>query len=83
MRVLQAYATQSLAILEWLEETYPAPALLPTDAAGRARVRAMFLTTAADTHPLVVPRAALNSSSGSGRTTRRESNGLLTGFAKD
>ena len=48
--------TQSLAILEWLDETYPTPPLLPADAAGRARVRAMFLLTAADTHPLVVPR---------------------------
>ncbi len=48
--------TQSLAILEWLEETYATPALLPTDAAGRAKVRALFLLTAADTHPLVVPR---------------------------
>lgn len=48
--------TQSLAILEWLDETYPEPPLLPVDAAGRARVRALFLVTAADTHPLVVPR---------------------------
>ena len=48
--------TQSLAILEWLEETHPTPALLPADAAGRAHVRALFLLTAADTHPLVVPR---------------------------
>ena len=48
--------TQSLAILEWLEETHPTPALLPADAAGRARVRSLFLLTAADTHPLVVPR---------------------------
>jgi maleylacetoacetate isomerase len=48
--------TQSLAILEWLEETHPTPALLPTDAAGRAKVRALFLLTAADTHPLIVPR---------------------------
>ena len=48
--------TQSLAILEWLEETYPTPALLPQDAAGRAHVRSLFLLTAADTHPLVVPR---------------------------
>ncbi len=48
--------TQSLAILEWLEDTYPTPALLPADAAGRAKVRALFLLTAADTHPLVVPR---------------------------
>lgn len=48
--------TQSLAIIEWLEETYPTPPLLPADAAGRARVRALFQITAADTHPLVVPR---------------------------
>ncbi len=48
--------TQSLAILEWLEESYPATPLLPPDAAGRARVRAMFLLAAADTHPLAVPR---------------------------
>ena len=48
--------TQSLAILEWLEETHPEPALLPADAAGRARVRSLFLLTAADTHPIVVPR---------------------------
>ena len=48
--------TQSLAILEWLEETHPTPALLPSDAGGRAKVRALFLLTAAGTHPLVVPR---------------------------
>jgi len=48
--------TQSLAIIEWLDETYPTPPLLPADAAGRARVRALFLLTAADTHPIVVPR---------------------------
>ena len=48
--------TQSLAILEWLEETYPTPALLPPDAEGRARVRALLLLHAADTHPLAVPR---------------------------
>ena len=48
--------TQSLAIVEWLDETYPTPPLMPADAAGRARVRALFQLTAADTHPLVVPR---------------------------
>ncbi len=48
--------TQSLAILEWLDEAHPEPPLLPADAAGRARVRSMFLLTAADTHPLAVPR---------------------------
>ena len=48
--------TQSLAILEYLEETHPAPALLPADARGRARVRALALIFAADHHPLIVPR---------------------------
>lgn len=48
--------TQSLAILEWIEETYPVPPLLPEGAAARARVRALCAITAADTHPLVVPR---------------------------
>lgn len=48
--------TQSLAILEWIEETYPAPPLLPDGAAARAHVRALCAITAADAHPLVVPR---------------------------
>jgi maleylacetoacetate isomerase len=47
---------QSLAILEYLEETHPTPALLPKDARGRARVRGMSLIAAADGHPLIVPR---------------------------
>jgi maleylacetoacetate isomerase len=48
--------TQSLAILEYLEETHPQPALLPADALGRARVRSLALLFAADHHPLIVPR---------------------------
>lgn len=44
--------TQSLAILEWLDETYPAPPLLPQDALGRARVRSLALAVACDIHPL-------------------------------
>jgi maleylacetoacetate isomerase len=47
---------QSLAILEYLEELYPQPALLPPDALGRARVRSLALVFAADHHPLLVPR---------------------------
>ena len=47
---------QSLAILEYLEETHPKPALLPKDARGRARVRGLSLIAAADGHPLIVPR---------------------------
>ena len=48
--------TQSLAMLEFLDETYPAPALLPADAHGRARVRSLAAMLAADTHPLITPR---------------------------
>ena len=48
--------TQSIAILEWLEETHPTPPLLPKDARGRARVRGLALLWAADHHPLIVPR---------------------------
>jgi maleylacetoacetate isomerase len=48
--------TQSIAILEYLEETHPEPPLLPPDARGRARVRALVLLWAADHHPLIVPR---------------------------
>ena len=47
---------QSLAILEYLDETHPQPPLLPKDARGRARVRGLSLIAAADGHPLVVPR---------------------------
>ncbi len=48
--------TQSLAILEWLEETHPTPPLLPEAANDRARVRALCAIHAADSHPLVTPR---------------------------
>ncbi len=48
--------TQSLAILEWIDETHPTPPLLPDGAVARARVRSLCAITAADTHPLVVPR---------------------------
>jgi len=44
--------TQSLAIIEYLEETRPIPPLLPPDPAGRARVRALALAVACDIHPL-------------------------------
>jgi maleylacetoacetate isomerase len=47
---------QSLAILEYLDERYPEPPLLPADARGRARVRGLAQIVACDTHPLIVPR---------------------------
>ncbi|HWW21358.1 MAG TPA: maleylacetoacetate isomerase [Steroidobacteraceae bacterium] len=43
---------QSLAIMEYLEETHPAPALLPADALTRAKVRELALSVACDIHPL-------------------------------
>ena len=44
--------TQSLAIIEYLEETRPNPPLLPADPAGRARVRSLALSIACEIHPL-------------------------------
>jgi maleylacetoacetate isomerase/maleylpyruvate isomerase len=44
--------TQSLAILEWLEETHPEPAILPKAPLDRQRVRTMALIIACDIHPL-------------------------------
>jgi maleylacetoacetate isomerase len=44
--------TQSLAIIEYLHETHPGAGLLPSDAAGRARVRALACAIAADIHPV-------------------------------
>jgi len=44
--------TQSPAIIEWLEETHPTPALLPQGAAARARVRALAALIACDVHPI-------------------------------
>lgn len=44
--------TQSLAIMEWLEEKYPEPPLLPRDSAARAHCRAIALAIACDIHPL-------------------------------
>lgn len=44
--------TQSPAILEWIEETYPEPALLPSDPIERAKVRAFCAVIGCDIHPL-------------------------------
>ncbi len=52
----EAKLFQSLAILEYLEEKYPEPPLLPDDIAARAWVRGLALINIADSHPLVVPR---------------------------
>jgi maleylacetoacetate isomerase/maleylpyruvate isomerase len=47
---------ESLAIIEYLDETHPAPPLLPADARGRARVRGLAQIVSCDSHPLIVPR---------------------------
>jgi maleylacetoacetate isomerase len=47
---------ESLAIIEYLDETHPNPPLLPRDPRGRARVRGLAQIVACDAHPLVVPR---------------------------
>ena len=47
---------ESLAIIEYLDETRPEPPLLPRDPRGRARVRGLAQLVACDTHPLIVPR---------------------------
>ncbi len=52
LEVEGAVLTQSPAILEWLEETHPVPALLPADAFDRAQVRAMAALIGCDIHPL-------------------------------
>jgi maleylacetoacetate isomerase/maleylpyruvate isomerase len=44
--------TQSLAMMEYLDETRPTPALLPADALGKARVRALSQSIACEIHPL-------------------------------
>ena len=47
---------QSLAIIEYLDETHPSPRLIPLDAKERAYARSLALMTIADGHPLVTPR---------------------------
>ena len=47
-----AVLAQSMAIIEYLEETHPTPALLPADALARARVRALAQMVACEIHPL-------------------------------
>ena len=47
---------QSLAIMEYLDELYPRPPLLPTNPRARARARGLAMIVACDSHPLIVPR---------------------------
>ncbi len=47
---------ESLAIIEYIDETHPKPPLLPNEPKARARVRGLAQIVAADSHPLIVPR---------------------------
>ncbi|MCM8735737.1 maleylacetoacetate isomerase [Azospirillum sp. A1-3] len=53
-----ALITQSLAIVEYLDERFPEPALLPDDPVERALARSVALSIASDIHPLLPPRVA-------------------------
>ena len=66
--------TQSLAIVEWLDETHPRPPLLPADASGRARVRSLAQSIACDIHPLNNLRV-LNYLTGTLGATEAQKNG--------
>lgn len=52
LRTEAGVLTQSMAILDWLDQTYPAPRFLPEDAWTAAQVRSFALTIATDIHPL-------------------------------
>jgi maleylacetoacetate isomerase/maleylpyruvate isomerase len=52
LEVVDQRLSQSMAIIEYLDETHPHPPLLPTDALGRARVRALAQSIACEIHPL-------------------------------
>ena len=73
--------TQSLAIIEYLDEIHPQPPLLPRDPVDRAKVRALAQLIACDIHPLnnVSPLRYLKSSSA--RISPRSTPGTSTGYS--
>lgn len=62
--------TQSLAIMEYLDEIKPAPRLLPDDIRERAYARSLALMTIADAHPLTVPRVRMHLAKAFGAETK-------------
>ena len=76
--------TQSIAIIEWLDETHPHPALLPTDPIARAKVRAFAQVIACDTHPLqnlkVLNRVRALAGGDEGRVTAWAAGVIVDGF---
>ena len=77
--------TQSLAILVWLDQTYPEPRFVPADPWDGAQVRAFALTIAADIHPLnnlsVLNRLKLEFSVGEDHTTEWYRHWIRVGFS--
>jgi maleylacetoacetate isomerase len=70
---------ESLAIIEYLDETHPNPPLLPRDARGRARVRGLAQIVACDSHPLIVPACVNIWNTNSSSMNRPASNGASIG----
>ena len=65
--------TESMAILDYLDETHPQPRLLPADPAGRARVRALAQVVACDIHPIGNLRVLQQIGSAFGATDEQKS----------
>ncbi|MGH7044549.1 MAG: hypothetical protein ACREFY_20785 [Acetobacteraceae bacterium] len=78
-----ATIAQSLAILEWLEETHPAPPSLPRDTLTRGRVRAFALTVACDIHPLNNPRVLRSLARDMGQDQAAQDIWYATGSPRD
>ncbi len=70
---------ESLAIIEYLDETHPNPPLLPRDARGRARVRGLAQIVACDSHPLICRACANIWNTNSSSMSRPASNGASIG----
>jgi glutathione S-transferase len=75
--------TQSLAIIEYLDETRPQPPLLPADAVGRARVRAIALAIAAEEPAIGISRRVQPGTSGNARPRSPENRRGLAGANSD
>jgi len=73
-----AVLTQSLAIIEWLEETHPYPALLPSEPILRARIRAFAYAIACEIHPVQNLRVLVRLKEKEGFSEER-----ATGWARD